>query len=50
MSPEATVVLELQNRDGTTQEVAGTIPLPRGSSNETDEEGEMLPHVELVCG
>lgn len=49
MSPEATVVLELQNRDGTTQEVAGTIPLARGEGDRTDEGGEILPHVKLVC-
>jgi hypothetical protein len=51
MSPEAAVVLGLHGRDGSTQEVAGTIPFAIGSdsSDRTDERGERLPCVKLVC-
>lgn len=37
---EATVVLELHGRDGTTQEVAATIPLAAISGDRTNEEAE----------
>ncbi|KAH9054579.1 hypothetical protein EDB83DRAFT_1126578 [Lactarius deliciosus] len=47
ISPEAAIVLELHGRDGTTQEVAATIPLAIVSD---DEMGEKLPRVKLVCG
>lgn len=49
MSPEAAVVLGLQNRDGTTQEVAGTIPFPASPGDRKDEAGEMPQHVQPVC-
>ncbi len=50
MPPEAAVVLELHGRDGTTQEVSAKFPLAVVSGDRTDEEGEMLPRVKLVCG
>jgi len=49
MSPEAAVVLELHGRDGTTQEVAATISLAVASGDRTNEGGETLPRVKLVC-
>ena len=49
MSPEAAVVLELRGRDGSTQEVATTVPLAAVAGDETDEGGEILPPVKLVC-
>ena len=50
MSPEAAVIIDLQNRDGTTQEVVATFPLEATSSHTEDEDGggEMPPHVKLV--
>ena len=49
MSPEAAIVLGLHNQDGTTQEVAGMIPLALGSGERTNERGTILPSVKLVC-
>jgi hypothetical protein len=50
MSPEAAVVLGLHGRDGSTQEVAGTIPFAIGSDSDmTDESGERFRCVKLVC-
>lgn len=50
MSPEPAIVLGLHGQDGTTQEVAGTIPLAVGSDYRTDEGGEVLPRVKMVYG
>ena len=52
MSPEAAVIIDLQNRDGSTQEVVATFPLEAmlGHRANEDEGGEMLLHVKLVCG
>jgi hypothetical protein len=51
ISPDVDVVLGLHGRDGSTQEVAGTIPFAMGSdsSDRTDERGERLRCVKLVC-
>lgn len=49
MSPEAAVIIDLHGRDGTTQEVVATFPLEVVSGDRTDERGEMLPRVKLVC-
>ena len=49
ISPEAAMVLGLHRQDGTTQEVAGTIPLAVGSGPRPHEGGELLPRVKLVC-
>jgi hypothetical protein len=49
MSPEAAVVLGLQNRDGTTQEIASMILLPTDPGNRKDETGEMLQRIRQVC-
>ena len=52
MSPEAAVIIDLHNRDGSTQEVVATFPLEAipGQRADEDEGGEMLPHVKPVWG
>ena len=52
MSPEGAVIIDLQDRDGTTREVVTTFPLEAipGHGADEVEGGEILPHVILVCG
>lgn len=40
MSPEAAVIIDLQDRDGTTREVVATFPLEATSSHRANEGGE----------
>jgi hypothetical protein len=47
---DVAVVLGLHGQDGSTQEVAATIPLAVISGDMTKEGGEILPYLELVCG
>lgn len=49
MSPGAAFVLGLHSQDGTTQEVAGTIPPAVFLGDRTDERGQMLPRVNAGC-
>ena len=49
MSPEAAIILGLHRRDGTTQEIATTIPLAAVAGDRISGEGEVLPRIKLAC-
>ena len=49
VSPETAIVLDLHNQDGSTQEVAGMIPLAPNSDERTNERGEILRRIRPVC-
>jgi hypothetical protein len=50
ISLEAAVIMDLQDRDGTTREFVATFPLEDISGHRAYQGGEMLPHNKLVSG
>jgi hypothetical protein len=50
ISPEAAVIMDLQDRDGTVREYVATFPLEAISGHRAHQGGEMPPHDKLVSG